>query len=254
MSMKLAIMQPYFFPYIGYFQLINAVDKFIIYTKLNFIKKEWMNRNRILDSGNGSIVQIGIPLVKGGSNHKIDEVKIYNESNWQKKLKNIIISNYKKAPFFDEVYSFLEELIDVKYEYLYHFNIVSIVKICNYLGITTEISYEDTYFPLIEKKLKERQLYYKEYPEDIYPAKVLRIFEICQNEKSNIYYNAIGGMKLYDKYIFKKNNIDLHFLLTKNVVYNRKNNFFEPNLSIIDVIMFNSPIEVKVMLEEYIIL
>ena len=102
-------MQPYFFPYIGYFQLINAVDKFIIYDDVNYIKKGWINRNNILVNNSPNLIQV--PLIAASQNRLIKDILVVDENNWKDKLLKTIYFNYKKAPFFDQIFSLLEEVL-----------------------------------------------------------------------------------------------------------------------------------------------
>ena len=108
--MKLAIMQPYFLPYIGYFQAIHAVDKYILYDNLTFIKDAWMNRNRLMLS-NGAITTFSVPIIAKSSNTMIADIRIDNSQKWAEKLLKTIFLNYKKAPFFDEIFPIFEKLL-----------------------------------------------------------------------------------------------------------------------------------------------
>lgn len=140
--MKLGVMQPYFLPYIGYFQLIEAVDKYILYSNLNFSKRGWSNRNRILLK-DGTIKTITVPLEGQSSNSMIWEVRIFNQTKWEDKLLSTIYMNYKGSRFFDEVYPLFEELLKNRFEYLYQLNGYLIESICNFIGVKTEIEYEN---------------------------------------------------------------------------------------------------------------
>lgn len=249
--MKLAIMQPYFFPYLGYFQLINAVDKYILYYRLNFIKEAWMNRNLVLNAGSGKPIHIFIPVVDKSSNKMINEVRIYNDFIWREKLLKTIFLNYKKAPFFDEVYPFLESIINKEFEYLYDFNNYSIIEIARHIGIETPIITDEGYFDELETNILNAEFSLISDGEEPIPLKVLRIFEICKYERANTFYNAIGGQKLYDKELFKKKNIDLGFIEMGPIIYKQFDHDFTPNLSIIDIMMFNSANNIQQMLNIY---
>ncbi|MDO6758739.1 WbqC family protein [Tamlana sp. 2_MG-2023] len=224
-------MQPYFFPYIGYFQLINTVDKFVFYDDVNFIKGGFVNRNSIL-LGNKSL-RINVMLKKASSFKKINEITINNQINWQKKLLKQISQSYSKAPQFDVIYNLIEKIILNKEECLSGFLKQGIVQVCNYLDIETEIINSSKIYENKELKGKER------------------IFDICKQERSSHYFNAIGGIALYDKQEFLNESIKLDFLKTGEIKYAQFANTFVPNLSIIDVLMFNSKVDVQKMLLNY---
>lgn len=229
--MKLGIMQPYFFPYIGYWQLINAVDVYIIYDDVNFIKGGWINRNRILVSGKPTYFNV---QMNGASpNKKINEIEVSRDATFKRKLLNSLTMSYSKAPYFKEVFLLLREIImhDEKNLAMYLENIIR--KISEYLEIDTKIIMSST----IEKNnaLKGKD----------------KVIHICKLFDAKEYVNAIGGQDLYDYKTFKENGLKLNFLKTNGIVYKQFNQEFIPNLSIIDVLMFNTKEEVKSMLQNY---
>jgi hypothetical protein len=240
--MKISIMQPYFFPYLGYFQLIHAVDKFILYKRVNFIKEAWMNRNFILNAGNGSKMQIACQLKNKSSYSLINEVRLHEKNSFAKKLLKTLYLNYRKSPYFNNVFPLIEYIFSNQYDYLYEFNNNSIIEIARYLMIKTIISTDENYFDELEVQLAEREKHFPQYDKNNYPVKLLRVFEICRKEGANIFYNAIGGSKLYNKERFRQANIELGFIEAKPVFYPQYNHSFVPDLSIIDVMMFN-PVE-----------
>ncbi|MEA3499581.1 MAG: WbqC family protein [Candidatus Marinimicrobia bacterium] len=230
--MKIAIMQPYFFPYLGYFQLINAVDKFVVSDDVNYIKKGWINRNYILINNRAKMFTV--PLRKVSSNKLIKDLKLATSEKWKKKFLKTIQFSYERAPYFEKTFSIINEVINTPANLIIKWHLKSIYLIKQYLDIETEIIES-------EAKYKNRGMNSQEI-----------IIDICKKERSSDYINAIGGMKLYDKEDFKKHNINLYFIKTdKNLKYKQFNNKFVPNLSIIDVMMFNSPREIKGMLNEY---
>jgi hypothetical protein len=249
--MKLAVMQPYIFPYLGYFQLINSVDKYILYHRLTFIKDSWMNRNRILHTGMGEPFLFTIPLLGKSSNELINKVKIHNQFNWQKKLLSTVFFNYKRAPYFTHVYPLVEKIINFPCEYLNELNCNSVTEIAHYLNINTLISTDEPYFDDMEQILSQRDVYFPDYDVDQYPVKVLRALEICKKEGAHIFYNAIGGRQLYDQKLFKKHDIELQFIKTKPYVYRQFQQPFVPDLSIIDVMMFNPPEKITELLNHF---
>jgi hypothetical protein len=229
--MKLGIMQPYFLPYIGYWQLMNSVDKFVVYDDVDYIKQGWINRNRIIE--NKSVNYITLPIEKLGSNKLINNIKIFQpEKNKEKLLQRIKLS-YKKAPYYNDVENLIEKIILNNEKNLSKYIINSLRLINNFLQLNTEIIVSSEINKDTHKKGQEK------------------VIEICKKMKADHYINPIGGTELYDKKIFEKEGIKLNFIKTADIKYKQFNNEFIPNLSIIDVMMFNSKEEIKDMLEKY---
>ncbi len=227
--MKLAIMQPYILPYIGYFQLINAVDKFVVYDNIQFTKKGWINRNRILV--NGKDEYFTIPLKKGSDYLNVDERKLADTFSAEKiKLLRKISGAYKQAPHFESVYPLLEEIMNQDEENLFRFIYRSLQAVCTWLDIKTELVISST-IP-IDHGLRSQD----------------KVIAICKALGATQYINPIGGVELYSKEIFSQNNINLTFLKSDNLIYNQFNNEFVPWLSIIDVLMFNTKEKVQYFL------
>ena len=226
--MKLGIMQPYFLPYIGYFQLMKAVDKYVIADDMNYIKQGWINRNNILLSGRPFMFQI--PLIEASINKRINEIDVAED---QSKFLKTIEVNYRKAPFYNQVFPMIEGMIRYENKNLARFVGNSIIKIAAYLRLDTEFLYNSDYE--CEKVLKGQE----------------RLISNCHIYGAKTYINAIGGMELYDKETLKKAGIDLFFLKTKSIEYKQFNNSFVPNLSMLDVLMFNSVEETNKLLEQY---
>lgn len=251
--MTIAIMQPYFMPYIGYFQAINAVDKYILYGNVNFEKKSWVNRNRLMQR-NGVIEQMIVPIKKNSSSAFIKEIAIDYATDWQRRLLRSIQTNYGKAPYFEETYSLLTSIFSKEYEMLTELNTESIKAIARHLGITTEIVADNSQYDDMEERLRKSDDAYVEFPYMLKTRpnrRTARVIEMCKREESNHYINAIGGMELYCKEELAQYGIQLEFIKTKPIVYDQFNNKFEPYLSIIDVLMHNGKNKTKQMLEEY---
>ena len=228
LRMKVAIMQPYFFPYIGYFQLINAVDIFIVYDDVNFIKQGWITRNSILlNKKKHSFI---LEVVGASSFKKIKEITLGKNN---KKLLKTIEQEYKKAPFFSVVFPIIQEILLNDENDLSKFLIFSLQKICGYLQI-------DTVFRISSEIDKNKELKGQD-----------KVIAICKKLEATNYINAIGGQELYDKDTFNKNKISLNFIKSQLVHYTQFNNDFIPWLSIVDVLMFNSVKDVKLMLNQY---
>lgn len=228
--MKLAIMQPYIFPYIGYFQLINAVDKFVILDDVNFIMRGWINRNRILI--NGEIHYFTIPVKKASQNKLIYECELA-EGKWKEKFLKTIELCYKKAPFYKNCSEVISSILSMEETNLSKWLTFQIKNICNYLEIKTEIIDSSRSYSNMHLKAQGK------------------IIDICKQENAQIYYNTIGGRELYNEDEFKKNNIEIHFLNTLSEKYKQNKNDFVPFLSIIDVMMFNNTGEIQNLLNNY---
>lgn len=230
--MKLAIMQPYFFPYIGYWQLINAVDTFVIFDDVNYIKRGWITRNNILV--NKQAKQINLQLSKVSQNKLINEMELFddNQSNNDKLLKTIEAS-YKKAPFFNEVFPLIERILKYEEKNVAKLLAYSIKEVCDYLRIET--------FLLLSSELQKNDLLRGQD----------KIIDICKRLNAEHYVNAIGGRALYSSNQFVSNGIHLRFLKTGEISYPQFNDHFVANLSIIDIMMFNSIERIKRMLEQY---
>ena len=135
--MRIAIMQPYFFPYIGYFQLISAVDIFVVYDDVNYINKGWINRNHILVNGQAKLITI--PLIQASQNKHISEIELFGDLKWKDKLLKTIEFNYKKASYFKDVYLLIESIILFEEPNLSRYIHNSLIQICQYLDINTVI-------------------------------------------------------------------------------------------------------------------
>ena len=222
-------MQPYFFPYIGYFQLINAVDIFVFYDDVNFIKNGWVNRNRILINGQASYYTLQL---KDASSFKlINDITFTDNRN--KLLKSIAVS-YGKAPFFKDIFMLLEQCLTIETNKVANVAMNSVIEISNYLNIKTV-------FEVSSEKYKEIKGL----------DKTKRLLEICIKKQATSYINAIGGEELYDKSFFNEHNIQLSFIKSKEIFYKQFQYDFVPWLSIIDILMFNSIEQVQAMLNNY---
>ncbi len=230
--MKVAIMQPYVFPYIGYFQMMKAVDAFVLYDDVNYIKQGWINRNRILVSGKEALFTI--PLKGASSFRQINEIEINRTLKDYLKIVTTLQQNYKKAPFFDEIFPLLEKVFENENRTIADFAEDSIRSINRYLGIETELLRSSIEFA--DTKELER---------------ANRLVEICKRLKATDYINALGGKQLYEKSFFREHDINLHFIESRTVKYPQLQSEFVPWLSIIDVLMFNEKIKILDLLENY---
>jgi hypothetical protein len=230
--MKLAIMQPYFFPYIGYFQLMNAVDEFILYDNIEFSKKGWVNRNRILV--NGKDVMFTLPLKKDSDFLHIGDRYLADIWSTEKiNLLNKIRETYRKAPFFNAAFPIVEQSVLYSENNLFKFILNSLVQVKNYLGIATPLVVSSHI--AIDHGLKSED----------------KVIALCKNRNATVYINPIGGLELYDRSRFKDEGIELHFLEANNIQYTQFGQPFVPFLSMIDVMMFNSAQQIAGFLSQY---
>jgi hypothetical protein len=218
--MRIAIMQPYFFPYIGYFQLLNYSDKFVLLDDVNYINRGWINRNRILINGNAH--WFTLPLKEASQNKHINEIEIFASYKEKKKMIKTIELAYKKANYFKVAFPLIEEIILHEEKNLSKFLYNSILKLSNYFNIKTQIIPSSSIYGNNHLKGQER------------------IIDICIKENTKEYLNLPGGIELYNREEFRKKNIILLFLKPKEIKYAQFNNEFVPWLSIIDLLMFNS--------------
>lgn len=226
--MTLAIMQPYFFSYIGYWQLINAADTFVIYDDVSFIKQGYINRNAILLKENKQ--QFTLELSKASSFKLINQIELGNNKN---KLLTTIKQNYSKAPYFNTVIVIIEDILTNNEKNLAKFIGYSLKKISDYLEIRTTFIYSSDIKK--DNTLKAQN----------------KIIDICKKLNAEKYINSIGGQGLYSKEVFKANNIELNFLKTEIIEYKQFINSFIPYLSIVDILMFNKKEDIKIMLDSY---
>jgi hypothetical protein len=230
--MKIAIMQPYFMPYIGYFQLIRAVDTFIIYDNIQYTKKGWINRNKYLFEDKAKLFTI--PIKKDSDFLNIDQRELSQEfENSKEKLLRLIKYSYKESPNFNIVYPLFESILNYNEKNLFKFIYNSILEVCHYLSIETDIIISST-LP-IDHSLKSNN----------------KVLAICNYMKATAYYNSIGGLELYNKEQFLNDGVKLSFIKTKQIKYAQFNNTFVPMLSMLDVMMFNSIEEIQLMLDNY---
>ena len=234
--MRIAVMQPYFFPYLGYFQLITAVDKFVLYDDVNFINRGWINRNNILIGGKASLITI--PLKAASQNKKICDIAVTDDMKQLDALLKTIYLNYRKAPFFDPVYALLSTLFSNAERYVSISSLCfeSIRLVCDYLQIKTVIEPTSVIYNNGQLKAQER------------------ILDICQKENASVYINPIGGIELYDDSFFRSHGIELYFLRMIAEPYPQNIDNFVPYLSMLDCLMFNDKQSVSNLLGKYTLL
>ena len=223
-------MQPYIFPYLGYWQLMKAVDIFVVFDDVNFIKKGWIHRNNILVSGQKNLFTL--PLQKASQNKRINEIDLSEAENWREKFLRSIFLAYKKAPMFEDVYGLIERIVNHSDKNLAGFLTNQLKEVNQYLGIDTTLVSSDKYG---NQDLKGQN----------------RIINICEQESAFHYVNPIGGQELYNHESFAAKEISLSFLKTTPFEYTQFKNEFVPWLSIIDILMFNDKEAVHQALDGY---
>ena len=228
--MKVGIMQPYFLPYIGYFQLIASVDKFVIYDNIKYTKKGWINRNRMLQNGTDKI--FSIPLAKASDRLDIVERELSSDFNRQKLLSQFR-GCYLKAPYFEDVWPLMESIVSFQDDNLFRYIQNSIVLICDYLDIDTEIIVSSSV-------AADHDLLSQD-----------RVLSICEAMYANTYVNPIGGLELYSTDEFASKGYELKFINTNTIEYTQFGDAFVPWLSILDILMFNSKSRLKHIINSY---
>jgi hypothetical protein len=227
--MKLAIMQPYFFPYIGYFQLVAAVDRFVFYDDVNFIKNGWINRNRLYLGG--AVRYITVPLSGASPFLKINQVDIQEGEGWRRKLLESVRHSYSKAPYFAEVNALLSDVLLSQSQKISDMAKQSVIDVSNYLGLQTEFIHSSTGY-------QNQSL-----------SGAARVLDICAHEQAREYHNPPGGRELYSEEEFAKQGLKLSFIEPKLPSYKQFSDEFQPGLSILDVLMFNSPETARSMVQ-----
>lgn len=212
-------MQPYFFPYIGYFQLIGAVDLFIVYDNIKYTKKGWINRNRILQDRHEALISLPLKNDADFLHVRDRELAVDFRSD---KLLNKLKGAYCRAPYFEQVFPVLEKALNYDDRNLFRYLHNSIVAVCAYLKIGTPLAISSNI--AIDHTLKSQD----------------RVIALCEAAGANVYVNPLGGTSLYAEADFLAKGIELKFLKSNTFEYRQMENEFIPSLSIVDVMMFNS--------------
>jgi hypothetical protein len=226
--MRVAIMQPYFFPYIGYFQLIGSVDLFVIYDNIKYAKKGWINRNRFLR--NGADCVFTVPLRKDSDSLDVRDRAVAADFD-RGRLVNQLREAYRRAPHFQESFPIVEKAVMAPQDNLFEYVHGSVVEICRYLGIGTRIVPSSSL--AIDPALKAQD----------------KVLALCKATGASMYVNAIGGQDLYNREEFRAQCVELKFLKTHPIEYPQFGDPFVPWLSIIDVVMFNPIARIREFLE-----
>lgn len=231
--MKLAIMQPYLFPYLGYFQLIAAADKFVIYDDVAFIKQGWVNRNHVLMHGRSLL--FSVPLQGASSNQLICETAVspVEYPRWKDKFLKTLALAYAKAPHYEPTRQLLATVIDAAPGNIGELARRSIIAVCERLQLPTRIQPTSGSYANAQLHAQDR------------------VLDICAREGATLYINAPGGRELYAPEAFAAQGMELRFLRSRLPAYPQFQHPFVPALSILDVLMFNSADAVRAMLTAY---
>jgi hypothetical protein len=235
--MKLAIMQAYFFPYLGYFSLIKHSDRFVILDIVQFIRHGWIERNRILKPG-GGWQYIQVPLVKHSRETTIKEVKIRFNDPWQDRIFRQLEHYKKRAPYYKQVISFLQNAFSYKTDDIADLDAHLLAEVCQYISI-----------PFKREVFSEMHLAIEEVT-----APDEWALNICKSLTADTYINPPGGIDFFDLNKYAQAGITLQFLKVNLKPYNQRGDTFEEGLSILDVMMFNTPQEIQTMLDDYSVL
>lgn len=227
----IAIMQPYLFPHLPYFQLIKSVEKFVLYDDVTYIKKGWVNRNHVLTRSGPTTFTL--PIRGASQNKKICEIDIDWNDRWLTKFTATLTQAYQKAPYFDYVFPKVVNLLEARTCNLSGFLALTLEVVCELVSIDTEIIASSRIYSNDHLKGQER------------------IIDICKRENANTYVNAKNGRGLYQASDFAAQGIQLRFLHSYESVYPQHADGFVKNLSILDALMFNSPEAVSRYLERF---
>lgn len=226
--MKLAIMQPYLFPYFGYFQLVAAVDRFVFYDDVNFIKNGWINRNRLLLSN--QVSYFTFPLSGASPFSKINQVLVKSEGPWRRKISESLRYSYSKAPNFSLINEIFLDILYSDELGIAELAKRSVVSVSSYLGLNAGFVMSSAGYNNSDLNGCDR------------------ILDICSKEQASQYYNLPGGRALYDELLFVSKGIGLRFVEPKFTQYRQMSQVFQSGLSIIDMLMFVDRESVRKML------
>jgi hypothetical protein len=233
--MRLAVMQPYIFPYLGYYQLAAAVDKFIFFDDVHFINKGWINRNNILQQNNSS--RFTIPLIKASQNRLINDIEIADFSKWRKDFLKQVEFNYRKARCFSNIFPWLQNfLFSKEYRLISDLASNSVMSVMQLLGLPTQFEFSSN-LDYRDGQVRDGQD---------------KILKICAMMNADHYINPKNGTELYDPAHFKDRHITLNFICMDDIIYDQfSKGQFVPFLSIIDVLMFNDVEATRSLLKKY---
>ena len=226
-------MQPYFFPYVGYFSLLASVELFVFLDDVNFIKKGWINRNNILL--NGQSQRITIPCKQISQNKHIRDIEVDFDLKARGKMVKTLEQAYSKSPFFQDFFPLVSDFIHSDTtSNIAELAANSVILVCDYLDLKVDFKFSS------ESHAHTQNLKGAD-----------RLIAIAKEEDASQYHNPPGGRDLYSKEIFENEGIPIHFIQNELIPYQQLTNSFIPWLSIIDVLMFNNKEESKKIIKSY---
>ncbi len=230
--MRLAIMQPYLFPYLGYFQLIRAADAFVFYDDVTFIKQGWVNRNRLLTSQGAQFFTL--PIQNGSSFVPIRETLISERPvGWRDKLRKTLEQSYRKAPQFAAVWPLVAGVLADEDLHVGAVAQRSVRAVAEYLGLAPRWVPSSSVYGNSELHAQDR------------------VLDICRREGASEYVNMLGGQELYKREDFAAAGFTLHFLAAELPAYPQFKGEFVPGLSILDVLFFNDREQARALLDRF---
>ena len=233
--MKIAIMQPYFFPYLGYIDLLYNVDLFIVYDTVQYIKRGWIHRNRILHQSGNGWQYIIVPIEKASQKTSISDIRILDTPSWKEHLLGQLNHYKKKAPYAEQTIEFVRECLVTDETFISKLNIDILTRCSKLLNLPFQYKFcSDLSIKLNEESTAET-----------------RILDLCEFLNAKEYVNLPGGKGLYDPKNFESRNIKLTFRTLPALSYSTAAYVFEPNLSIIDLLMWNKAEDIKNYLDRY---
>ncbi len=215
--MKLAVMQPYFMPYLGYWQLLGSVDKFIVLDDVAFIPRGWVNRNRILVNGTAHL--FSLPVRQASQNRRINELELAVDETWLQRFRRTLQQNYKRAPYFEETWTLIDAVLAKCCGSLLPCLLDSIHVVARHLEIGTSLELASSLDPDHHGRGQER------------------ILALCRRERAMDYINLPGGREIYDSEAFRCEGLHLGFIQPEEIPYPQTSAEWTPWLSIIDVMM-----------------
>ena len=230
--MKLVVMQPYFFPYLGYFQLLHACDTFVFYDDVNYIKNGWINRNRLLLGGEPHYFTV--PLAGASAFARIDQTRFNaGDARWRRKMVETFRAAYRRAPHRDAALALLEGALALDTDLIAELARRSVTSVLEYVGI--------------ERTLRESSRAYA----NAQLSGQARVLDICRREGAGTYINPPGGRHLYDDESFRRAGVELRFLAARLPAYDQGGVAFVPGLSMLDVIAWCDQPRIAAMLGDY---
>lgn len=234
--MRLALMQPYFFPYLGYFSLIAATDRWVAYDTPQFPREGWVKRNRVLTMGGSAWKYVGIPVVRGPLDTPIHAVRIDSRVDWRGDiLRNLDYYREHRAPYYRETLEFLQRTLHAAHDGLSALLVSCLRATCDHVGLPARIEV----FSELNLEVEPT-----ETPQD-------RVVAIARALEATTYVNLPGGKDLYDRRQFALHGIELLFVAPGLPPYDQHRGDFIPGLSIIDALMWNSPGDVRTLIQNY---